>query len=581
MRLRSQFVVLASVAGIVGVIALVTLTWSAREASRVALEQELATTTAREVTGLLVLTQDYLLYGEPRARQQWLARYQLLAQANAASLAVEMKREHSQTPGDDVASLSETFAQLTDMSNVSGGSALQARRRELLVDRLLTGAETIAENAYQRERASTLRRNAAEQRLMWLALVLPSLLALVFGLLGWHLSRQVLSPLTRLSRSMDAVAAGRLSARAGSNAKDELGDLSRRFDQMAAQLEERDAALRSSEAMLRLVTDNLPAMIGYWDRNLTNRFANADYRRWFGKSPEEIRGRRLADLLGPDLFQKNKPFIDAALAGQRQDFARSIPGPDGVVRHSQAAYIPDEHQGRVDGFFVLVTDVTERVNSEQKLARALEEKETLLKEVYHRVKNNLQVVQSLLSLQGRNVRDDSARAALQDMALRVRSMALVHEQLYGSSSLRGVSLPAYVGALADQLTMGSGRSTSEVRVTVEAPTLDVSMDVAIPLGLLLTELVSNSFKHGFPDGRRGCIKVLFESDPSGLRISVADDGVGLPPGLDPSSTRSMGLQLATSLARQLGGELHFRSGPGTTVWLVVPHLLNEEDHHEH
>lgn len=568
MRLRSQFTLLIGIAVVVGSGALATLAWSAWEARQVALQQERAVMVAREVTGLLVLTQDYLLHGEPRAKQQWQARYRLL------SLAGETKQdsETSPPPSDEIKALPELFAELTNLADSDDASPLQARRRELLVDRLLTEAEAIAERAYERERAFTQRRDATETRLMTLAVLLPALLALVFGLSGRQLAKRVLRPLAQMRRSMDAVAAGQLSVRTDSTAQDELGELARRFDEMTAQLEQRNIALRSSEALLRLVTDNIPAMIGYWDCDLRNRFANADYRRWFGKSPEEIHGHRIDELLGPDLYQKNRPFIEAALAGQRQDFARSIPGPDGVLRHSQAAYIPDNRSGHVEGFFVLVTDVTERVNSEQALAVALEEKNTLLKEVYHRVKNNLQVVQSLLSLQGRKVRDDSARAALQEMAQRVRSMALVHEHLYRSSNLSAVPLGDYVRALARQLTQGTEKPPGEVRVTVEAPDIEVGMDTAIPLGLLLTELISNSFKHGFPGGRPGTIAVSFAAVPAGTKVSVADDGVGLPPGFDPAQTPSMGLQLASSLARQLGGELSFQSGPGTVAWLVVPHL---------
>lgn len=565
MRLRTQFTLLIGIAVVVGSGALATLAWSVWEVRQVARQQERAVRVARELTGLLVLTQDYLLHGEPRAKQQWQARYRLLRLADEDG-------EPLSAPGDEIAALPELFAELTNLADTDGASPLQARRRELLVDRLLTEAEAIAEHAYERERMFTQRRNVTETRLMSLAVVLPALLAMVFGLSTRQLAERVLRPLGQLRRSMDAVAAGQLSVRTGSAAKDELGELAERFDEMTAQLEQRNAALRSNEALLRLVTDNIPAMLGYWDSELRNRFANADYRRWFGKSPEEIHGHRIDELLGPDLYEENRPFIEAALAGQRQDFARSIPGPDGVLRHSQAAYIPDNHGGQVEGFFVLVTDVTERVNSEQALAVALEEKDTLLKEVYHRVKNNLQVVQSLLSLQGRNVRDDSARAALHEMAQRVRSMALVHEHLYRSANLSAVPLGDYVRSLARQLTQGAERSPGDIRVTVEAPEVEIGMDTAIPLGLLLTELISNSLKHGFPDGRPGAIAVSFTQVPAGTKISVADDGVGLPPGFDPAATSSMGLQLASSLARQLGGELSLRSGAGAIACLVVPHL---------
>ncbi len=572
MRLRSQFNILIGIAVVVGSSALLMLAWSAWDVRQVTQQQDRAVKIAREVTGMLVLTQDYLLHAEPRAQQQWLARYRQLSQLYAEVREPEQWGEPMHLPIDEIMALPELFAELTHLPNKDQESPLQSRRRELLVDQLLTEAEAIAERAYERERALTQSRNATESRLMILAVLLPALLVLVFGISGRLLAGRVLAPLAQLRRSMDALAAGQPSVWAGSTAQDELGEFSRRFDNLIEQLEQRNTALRSSEAMLRLVTDNLPAMIGYWDRHLRNQFANADYRRWFGKSPEEILGHRIDELLVPDLYQMNRPFIEGALAGQRQEFARSIPGPDGLLRHSQATYIPDTRTGQVEGFFVLVTDVTERVNSEKALAAALEEKNTLLKEVYHRVKNNLQVVQSLLNLQGRKVLDDGARTALREMAQRVRSMSLVHELLYRSANLTAVPLGGYVRALAHQLSMSAEHPTGEVRVTVEAPDIEIGMDTAIPLGLLLTELISNGFKHGFPAGRLGHIMVSFSADSQGMRISVSDDGVGLPTGFDPSRSTSMGLQLACSLARQLGGELRFQSGPGTTAWLVVPNL---------
>lgn len=329
-----------------------------------------------------------------------------------------------------------------------------------------------------------------------------------------------------------------------------------------------------SEAMLRLVADNLPAMIGYWDRDLRNRFANADYRRWFGKSPEEIHGHRIEELLGPELYAKNKPYIDAALAGQRQDFDRSIPGPDGMLRHSQASYIPDLRDGQVVGFFVLVTDVTERVHAEQALAKLAKDREILLKEVYHRVKNNLQVVQSLLSLQGRTVQDAAAQEALGDMAKRVQAMVLVHEQLYSSRTLAELSLPHYVDQLLRRLVVGSGLPSERIATETHVKPISIGIDSATPLGLLLSELVTNSLKHAFPDGRSGRIEVVVDDAPGGggLLISVADTGCGLPEGFDPGTAHSMGLQLAIALAEQLGGTLRFESHEGTRASLVVPRL---------
>lgn len=567
MRLRSQFAVLVGLAVMVGAVSLAALVWSARETRLLAQQQQHAVAMAREVTGLLVLTQDYLLHGEPRAEQQWWARYRLLSQAVEAQQAGS---EGGAVAGARIEVLSELFSQLQRLP--ARDTPLALRRRELLVDRLLTEAQTVADQGYERERQLTQRRNESEFRLMTLAVALPAALALLFALAGWLLARRVLPPLARLRGAMDVVASGDLTVRDRSSARDELGALSRQFDRMTAQLEERSDALRASEGMLRLVTNNLPAMIGYWDSELRNRFANADYRRWFGKEPQEIQGRRIDELLGPELYEQNRPYIEGALAGQRQDFDRSIRGPDGTVRHSQASYIPDLHAGRVEGFFVLVTDVSERVRSEQALAQALGEKETLLKEVYHRVKNNLQVVQSLLKLQSRAVHEEAARVALEEMAQRVRAMALVHEQLYSTDSLDAVPLRRYVESLARQLALGCERAPGDTRLDVEAASMNIGIDIAIPLGLLLTELISNSFKHAFADGRQGCIRVAVGPQDGGtLRVCVADDGQGLPAGFELGAVRSLGLRLAASLACQLGGELCFESRCGTTAWLAVPH----------
>lgn len=355
-------------------------------------------------------------------------------------------------------------------------------------------------------------------------------------------------------------------------ASGEMRELIEQFDKAATALEKRSAALRSREAMLRMITDNLPAMIGYWSRDLRNQFANADYCRWFGKTPQQIHGRHITELLGPELYAKNKPHIDAVLAGHRQDFDRDIPAPDGTLRHSQASYIPHMSHGEVAGFFVLVTDVTERVHAEQALSQMLKDRETLLKEVYHRVKNNLQVVQSLLGLQLRSVSDAAAQEALRESAQRVRSMVLVHEQLYRSESLSHVALPRYVDDLLRQLLLGSGLSPGRVSLRSTVKPISIGPDWAIPLGLLLSELVTNSLKHAFADEAPGEIVVEVQDAPDGqgLLISVADNGRGLPPDFNAGAARSMGLQLAMALALQLGGTLHFESHGGTRAWLVVP-----------
>lgn len=571
MLLRRRFALLMGAAVLVGAGAAASITWSVREARQLSQEESRAAEIARQVTGLLVLTHDYLLHAESRARQQWLARHRRLLEAVPDSRPAGPEQASIRGEAEQLLVL---FTELVRMPPPGQDSRFMARRRELLVDRLLSKAQALSEYAYAAEQAVTRRRESSQRRLMALAVATPTSFALLLSVGGWQFSRRMLIPLSRLQASIAAVTAGNLSARAGSASQDEFGELARQFDRMTSQLAERTAALRASESMLRLVTDNIPAMIGYWDEHRRNRFANADYRRWFGKSPEEIHGRHMKELLGPDLYAKNKPHIEAALAGQRQDFDRDIPGPDGVVRHSQASYIPDVHDGRVEGFFVLVTDITERVHSEQALAQLARDREVLLKEVYHRVKNNLQVVQSLLRLQGRAVSDAAARGALADTADRVRAMVLVHEQLYRSQGLSSVALPRYVEDLVRQLLVSSVLLPGQVDTQLEIAPLAVGLDSAVPLGLLLSELVSNSLKHAFPDGRKGVVRVAVGDAPGGqgVLITVVDNGLGLPEGFDLRAMRSTGLQLASALAGQLGGELHFESKDGTRAWLIVPRL---------
>ncbi|WP_284614780.1 sensor histidine kinase [Aquabacterium humicola] len=574
MQLRRQFRALIAFAVVLGLTMLTVLGWSLLRTRTLLASHEASTSMALEVTGLLVLTQDYLLHAEPRALAQWQARMRRIEKAYAAAREADLPGVTRLAAVEQVQVLPELFEQLRSLADAPSDSPLLARRRELAIDRLLGAAQSLADNAYQREQEIEALQADSEHRLMALAVVVPALLLVLLAVAVALVMRRVLAPLARLRAAIDAAARGTRVAASDGAPRNEIGELAEHYDRLADALAERTAALDASEALLRRVIDNVPALIGYWDREQRNRLANADYRRWFGRSPEDMRGRHIADVLGPELYAQNKPYIEGALAGERQEFDRSIPGADGVLRHSHASYVPHVGaDGRVDGFVVLVTDVSEHVRSRQALARALDEKETLLKEVYHRVKNNLQVVQSLLSLQSRSVADASARDALAEMAQRVRAMALVHEQLYQAPTLSSVPLPKYVQALVGQLA-AAARRDGTVQVNTNVAEVDVRPDTAIPLGLLLTELVGNSLKHAFAAGMPGHVTVSVQPAADGVRIAVADDGRGLP--IDGTAVHppTLGRQLAASLARQLGGELRYQSSPGagTTASVQVAQL---------
>lgn len=208
---------------------------------------------------------------------------------------------------------------------------------------------------------------------------------------------------------------------------------------------------------------------------------------------------------------------------------------------------------------------------EEELSHSLKEKELLLKEVHHRVKNNLQVISSLLSLQAQNVDDARMRALFSASQDRIRSMALVHEQLYHSTDLIRVDLSAYIRLLLDNLVAGQGGDRIQVNVDAGDLGLMVPIDVAIPVGLILNELVSNSLKHAFPDPRSGSIAVrLVGGGPGTIVLTVADDGVGLPPGVVPGKTQTLGLELVVTLVEQLDAQLTVNRGDGTEFRIVFP-----------
>jgi two-component sensor histidine kinase len=200
--------------------------------------------------------------------------------------------------------------------------------------------------------------------------------------------------------------------------------------------------------------------------------------------------------------------------------------------------------------------------SRAQLQASLRQKDVLLKEVHHRVKNNLQVVASLLSMQGRAAGAES-RELLQESVDRVKAMALVHEQLYCSEDFSSIPLGEYLARLAENLAQSHRPVSQRVPIRCEAARVAVGIEKAIPLGLIVNELVSNAFKHGYADGAGGEIQILLKRAEDGsLQLTVVDDGRGLPAGFLATDTSSLGMQLVVRLTDQLGGDLRCTSVPG-------------------
>lgn len=213
-------------------------------------------------------------------------------------------------------------------------------------------------------------------------------------------------------------------------------------------------------------------------------------------------------------------------------------------------------------------ELAECQREEASIQSALAERDLLLREVHHRVKNNLQVVASLLDLQAGTLRDASARQALQESKDRVQSMARIHEYLYKSADVSRVAMDDYLRHLATALRQAYNAQHIGLSVQVGVGPFDIER--AIPCALIVNELVSNAFKHAFPAGRAGEVMVALESRDDQHVLTVRDTGVGLPPQTDPQSADSLGLRLVGLLAKQLGGMLHLASEGGTTARIAFP-----------
>ena len=221
---------------------------------------------------------------------------------------------------------------------------------------------------------------------------------------------------------------------------------------------------------------------------------------------------------------------------------------------------------------VSTVDMSERVKAEQALMRSLAEKEILLQEVHHRVKNNLQVISSLINLQlSENDTSSVMNRSLIDMETRVRSMSLVHEILYQSEDLASVDFASYVSSLCNHLLESYAVDQNRVKIIVSVKDILLPLEKAVPCGLLINELIVNALKHAFPDGRSGTIKIAMTNTGSNtVSLIVSDDGIGANQiELEEGKNRSIGVRLVKSLAEQLGGQSQTEStNSGVTTRVV-------------
>jgi len=270
--------------------------------------------------------------------------------------------------------------------------------------------------------------------------------------------------------------------------------------------------------------------------------------------------------------QQMQAAMEVARVGGIGKFVGFCPTGKGTPKWWEVVVTPIlDGAGKPERLLCVSHDITERKQAEEKIKAALIEKEVLLQEIHHRVKNNLQVISSLLSLQSRSIQDKQQLELLKDSQDRIRTMALIHEKLYQAKDLARINFAGYIRDLAASLFRSyKGKSTA---ITLKSNIDDVSLgiDAAVPCGLIINELVSNALKHAFPTDHKGEIYIgLSSNTEQKLVLIVSDNGVGFPKNLDFQKTESLGLQLVNALAVQLRGSVELNSNGGTEFKIIFP-----------
>jgi two-component sensor histidine kinase/sensor domain CHASE-containing protein len=397
-----------------------------------------------------------------------------------------------------------------------------------------------------------------------------SVIGVVFGaVVLLFLEKALISRVHALSAGVLTVGTGNnLSLRVSMNGTDELAYLGAAINGMLTALEQSSADLKRSEARNEAFLAATPDMIF----RLAGDGTLIDFR-WPAGAPLKPFPR---DLIGTDIggLPFIFPFITADLvdritkaiaessatgAPQTFEFPLTI---DDAESHFEARIVAGTENETV----IFIHDIT----AEKKVKDA-QKNEILLKEIHHRVKNNLQVISSLLDLQARSSHDERTTSLLRESQDRLRSMSLIHEKLYRAGNATGVSIVEYVHDLAAHLRNSFSGSSEAIEMETDVEGISLDMDIAVPCGLIITELVSNALKYAFPDGRKGRIRIgLKQDEKHTIELSVSDDGIGLPADLDHREASSLGLRIVNILVNQLKGTLEHYGEGGTRFVISFP-----------
>lgn len=335
--------------------------------------------------------------------------------------------------------------------------------------------------------------------------------------------------------------------------------------------------LKKSRQFIQRIADASPNILYIYDLvEQRNIYVNREITQILGYTPTEIEAMGssvLPTLMHPDDFAKvpeNLERIHASADGEIVKWEYRMRCANGEWRwiYSHETVFTRTAEGGVHQIIGTAEDISDRKRAEEQIRASLAEKEVLLREIHHRVKNNLNVIHSLLNMQVHTVQDTVTKNLLLDSQKRLQTMALIHEQLYQSQSLAKIDFAEYIHRLANNLFAAANLKHDLIKLEIQADSVDLNLETAIPCGLIINELLTNAVKYAFPEGRSGIIRIEFYRDrDESLHLVISDNGVGIPPDSNLYKKASLGMRLVKILVQQLRATLEISGNQGASFHL--------------
>lgn len=406
-----------------------------------------------------------------------------------------------------------------------------------------------------------------------LSLIIAGLLAAMFII--YYLDKNVLYRLDQITSSVIRIGKNNdLTSRVPVLGNDELYDLSVSVNKMLESLQESNYNLEKSEKRYRTIFENTGTAMIIIGENMAINLVNNEFEKVTGFLKDEIENKKnlldfvLRDHL--DEIKKHHGFHEFKEKNMLNNYEIQLINKKGDIRDFFATFgfIPGTEKTLIS--FI---DITEHKKAENKVKASLKEKEVLLREIHHRVKNNLQIISTLLALQSDDITDEKTLENYRESENRIQSIALIHEKMYQSSDISSINFTGYVKSLLNDLLYSYGADSKNIKSQIDTGDFLLSIETVQPLGLIINELVSNSLKYAFKNKDEGIIAVKLEKISSdSLKLVVSDNGRGFPENIDFRNTSSLGLQLVNELVKQLDGTIELNSDSGTEFKIIFKEL---------